>query len=341
MPWTGPDASAFRARFESGALPAGQRAVALLAYQEAQLEDEAQAQDAASSAEGDTVGVTTPREDSERGGGDGQRDLGETGRLADPRSDRRPSPEVEQETGAPEHGTAGPRPYENGLGEPVPGTSAQAPDVPEWTPPDEGSGEYDVRDPGLSDYANYELAEAIAAGGELTGKGPAAENMRHFLGNTGEDKPIDVDDMLGQAPDLRANVEATEQQLGMQAIENAKKSGVTGPVTFPVNTPWTDHYIGAGESEKYYYATGGMKYNVNGTVTAYPPDTPGGEWRYEMKTSVNTRDRYNWDAGKTAQVGPITVSDEQMQGLHQSGLAQDSTSSAGRRSGRGADREKG
>lgn len=58
-------------------------------------------------------------------------------------------------------------------------------------------------------------------------------------------------------------------------------------------------------------------------MTAYPPETTGGEWRYEMNTEVNTRDRYNWDAGKATTVGPIAVQDERMQGLHQSGLAQE------------------
>ena len=74
------------------------------------------------------------------------------------------------------------------------------PPPPAWTPPDKGSGPYDVRDPGISDYLNYELAEAMATGGDLTGKGP-------------------------------------------------------------VNTAWNGHYIGPSESEKYYYATGGMQYN--------------------------------------------------------------------------------
>lgn len=147
--------------------------------------------------------------------------------------------------------------------------------------------------------------------------------MRHFLANTGEDKPIDVDDMIGSAPGLAADIDATHQQLGQQAIDQARQSGATGPVTFPVNTDWKGYYIGKGESEKYYYATAGMQYNVNGTVTAYPPSTPGGEWTYEMNTQVHTRDRYNWDNGKAVKIGPLTVRDEQMQGLHQSGLAQE------------------
>src|SRR5699024_472091 len=203
------------------------------------------------------------------------------------------------------------------------GTTADVPDPPAWTSPDEGSGEYDQRDPTLEDYANYELAELIAGGGDLTGKGPAADNMRHFLGNTGEDMPIDVDDMMDSSSGLAAEIDATRQQLGQQAIAEAESSGATGPVTFPVNTDWNGYYITQSESEKYFYATGGMEYNINGTVTAYPPSTPGGEWTYEMSTEVNSRDRYNWDTGKGVTIGPVTVQDEQMQGLHQSGLAQE------------------
>lgn len=61
-----------------------------------------------------------------------------------------------------------------------------------------------------------------------------------------------------------------------------------GPMTLPVNTDWERYYVNADESEKYYYATGGMQYNVNGTVTAYPPSTPpeGYDWARDVTFSA-------------------------------------------------------
>ena len=308
--WVGPDADRFRTAVTSAISTLAEPTVEKLLADSQELLAHADEQDAAS---GEVAAD----------GGASDRDLREEARGTDPRGGRRPHDEQEQEPGSPENGTSGPDAYPGGLGPGTDGTTSQVPDPPAWTPPDKGSGDYDQRDPTLEDYANYELAELIATGGNLTGKGPAADNMRHFLENTGEDKPIDVDDMLASAPGLSAEIDAARQQLGQQAIADAESSGATGPVTFPVNTGWSGYYISDSESEKYFYATGGMQYNVNGTVTAYPPSTPGGEWTYEMNTEVNTRDRYNWDTGKSVTIGPVTVHDEQMQGLHQSGLAQE------------------
>lgn len=308
--WTGPDAVCFRAAVTTAVSTLGEPTAEMLLAGSQQLLDHVDEQDEASRAAGP-------------GDSGADRDLREEGRGGDPRRGRRPHDAQDQEPGSPEFGTPGPDAYPGGLGPGSDGTTADVPDPPAWTPPDGGSGEYDQREPTLEDYANYELAELIAAGGDLTGKGPAADNMRHFLGNTGDDMPIDVDDMMANSPGLSAEIDATRQQLGQQAIAEAESSGATGPVTFPVNTDWSGYYITQSESEKYFYATGGMEYNINGTVTAHPPSTPGGEWTYEMSTEVNSRDRYNWDTGKGVTIGPVTVQDEQMQGLHQSGLAQE------------------
>lgn len=326
--WDGPDAESFRRHVVDVLAPQWERTRAELESMSRDLVEHAEHQDATSEPSGERS-VAGDREGVGRGAEVGAEiDVGDDGerrgpRDGDPRRGRRPHDPADQDPGDPEFGTGGPDPYPGGLGPGRAGTTAPVPDPPSWTPPDRESGEYDVRDPGFSDYANYELAEAIAAGGDVTGKGPAADNMRHFLGNSGEDKPIDVVDMLEEAPGFAADVDSTRQQLGAQAIEQAQGSGATGPVTFPVNTGWEGYYVSAAESEQYYYATAGMEYNVNGTVTAYPPAEPGGEWRYEMSTEVNSRDRYNWDTGKRTTVGPITVDDEQMQGLHESGLAQE------------------
>mgnify|MGYP003500725233 FL=1 len=44
-----------------------------------------------------------------------------------------------------------------------------------------------------------------------------------------------------------------------------------------------------------------------------------------MTTAVNIRDRYNWDGTKSTEIGPFTVTDEQLAELHRKGLAQEYT----------------
>jgi hypothetical protein len=100
-----------------------------------------------------------------------------------------------------------------------------------------------------------------------------------------------------------------------------------GPITFPVSTSWDGFGYEKGASvvdvKNWYYATGGFAYNLTGQVTVYPPETPGGEWRYVQDVTVNVRDRYNWDGSKSTQIGPFTVTDAQLQELHRAGLAQE------------------
>lgn len=37
------------------------------------------------------------------------------------------------------------------------------------------------------------------------------------------------------------------------------------------------------------------------------------------------RDQYNWDGTKSTQIGPLTVTDEQLARLHRAGIAQEYT----------------
>ena len=90
-------------------------------------------------------------------------------------------------------------------------------------------------------------------------------------------------------------------------------------MTYPLSTPWGDHTADG----DWYYASGSFNYNQTGTVTAYPPDAEHSEWRYEVDTQVNFRDRYNWDGGKSTQIGPFTVTDESLAAMHRAGIARE------------------
>lgn len=45
--------------------------------------------------------------------------------------------------------------------------------------------------------------------------------------------------------------------------------------------------------------------------------------RYEVDTQVSFRDRYNWDDGKSTQIGPFTVTDESLAAMHCAGIARE------------------
>ena len=268
----------------------------------------------ATAAAGDEGAGTGDRRDAARDTRDNRRD--------DARGDR---PEPGDPPGSGEGAVDGDEAYPGGLGPPSPGTTAgESPDPPPWIPPDQGAGEHASEDASLGDRAT--LAAAEAAANALSGTWPdAARNLLHFLGNSGDTLDQDVDSMLESSSALSDAVDIQQQRLAAAAVEQARASGATGPVTFPVNTQWAGVYITSDDSANWFYALGGISYNQTGSVTVTPPSSPGGAWTYEMSTEVNIRDRYNWDGGKSTQIGPVTITDEQLAELHRAGLAREFT----------------
>lgn len=263
----------------------------------------------------DTQGSDQTRRDAEGDTRESKRD--------DARGDR-PDPGETPPPGTPSvGGTAGGEPYADGLGPSSTGTTAsETPRPPAWEPPDEGGGQHASESAGVGDRMTKIAAEAAA--NALAGKWPdASRNLSHFLGNSGDMLDQDVDSMLSSSQKLSSAVGIAESDLAALAIERARSSGATGPVTFPVNTAWDGVFLD--DDQNWFYALNGISWNLTGKVTAYPPASPGDPWTYTMSTQVNIRDRYNWDGSKSTQIGPFTVTDEQLAELHRKGLAKEYT----------------
>lgn len=216
----------------------------------------------------------------------------------------------------------GPASDGDSLGEPVPGTSVAEPQPPPWQPPDAGAGAYDSQRAWPWDHAKKVLVEAAA--NALSGKWPdASRNLSHYLANTGEPLEQDVNRILHDVPLFQAKVDEVRTSLGEDAVAQARASGATGPVTFPISTDWLGYDISPSQSQNWFYALGKVNYNLTGQVTVYPPSSPGGPWRYTVSTAVNLKDQYNWDGGKSTNIGPINVTDEELARLHRQGLARE------------------
>lgn len=240
-------------------------------------------------------------------------------RRDDARGDR-PS---EEPGGPTEGGTDGGQADPSGLGDPVPGTTKPTmPEPPAWEPPDAGGGEHASESAGLRDRFTETLAEGAA--NALAGKWPdASRNLLHFLANNGEPLEQDVNSMLDSSEKFSAATDDQRDRVVAAAVEKAEASGATGPVTFRVNTPWNGVFLD--DNDNWYYALNGISYNQTGSVTVTPPKTSGGKWTYDWSTKVNIRDRYNWDGTKSTQIGPFTVTDEELAELHRKGLAEEYT----------------
>lgn len=189
---------------------------------------------------------------------------------------------------------------------------------------DPGAGEHGS-DPWYSrgdDLVMRELAYTAADGAEGIGWTHAAAHLRHYLDDSGEDFRVNPDEMMRDVDGFRAQVDKTTAAEMRRLAEEAAANGSYGkPIQF--STDWRGYYIGPDASKDWYYAMGGVQYSVTGVATVHPPDQPGGQPRVEMEYQTHVFDRYNWDGGKQTQIGPFTITDNQMAEMHRAGVAQE------------------
>lgn len=212
------------------------------------------------------------------------------------------------------------------LGDGVPGEHADTPGVRPWhyqgDSDNEGSGPHAQPSPTPGDYANHEAA-TLAADGFSPWWPDAAENLHHYLGNTGDPQSMNVDKMLTDLPQLSDNSETAVKDMAGKAMRDAQETGATGPVTYPFTTEWSQEYTDQSTQPNWFYATGNYKAATDGTITVYPPSDENPEWTYTYDYRVHTADRYNWDGTKSTKIVGVPITDKQLQELHQAGLAQE------------------
>ena len=184
------------------------------------------------------------------------------------------------------------------------------------------SGPHAQRSPTLEDYANHEAA-TLAADGFSPWWPDAAENLHHYLGNTGDPQSMDVDKMLEDLSDLSDDTNADVTRMAEKAVEKSQETGATGPVTYPFTTEWSQEYTDQSTQPNWFYATGNYKAATDGTITVYPPTDENPEWTYKYDYRVHTADRYHWDGTKSTKIVGVPITDKQLQELHQAGLAQE------------------
>jgi uncharacterized protein YukE len=203
-------------------------------------------------------------------------------------------------------------------------TKSGIPGPPPNPKTDAGAGEHGS-DPWYTradDLIYEELAYNAATIADAAGWTHAAKHLNHYLNNSGDTITVNPDEMMRDAGQFRAEVDKTVTNEMRRIAAEAEANGTYGkPVQF--GTDWKGHYISKGENADWFYAMGGVRYAVTGEATVHPPEHPGGEPRVEMQYKTHVFDRYNWDGGKSTDIGPITITDDKMAELHRAGVAQE------------------
>lgn len=194
---------------------------------------------------------------------------------------------------------------------------------------EDGSGEWgrDSDSRGFSDRANHYLWSRVALAAETLGMPNAARHMRHYLGNTGTELTVTVDNMLRDMDHFNqrwdelveeAKMDAQDRVLAMSAEQ--LQSGTSFTLE---GQRGSSIYCDKSVSADWFYAIGGFTHWYTAEVRVSPPAQEGGPVQIEMTIRLHIRDRYNWDGGKSVTIGGITVTDEQLGQLHRVGLAQE------------------
>jgi hypothetical protein len=198
------------------------------------------------------------------------------------------------------------------------------PGPPPDPPTDPGAGDHGS-DPWyttVDDRIMKALANDAATFADAIGWTHAAAHLRHYLDNSGADLTVSPDQIGRDVPSFQGKVDQTMAAEMRRITAEAQASGTYGqPVQF--SSGWRGHYIGPEQSKDWYYAMGGVQYSVTGVATVHPPDHPGGQSRVEMDYKTHVFDRYNWDGGKQTQIGPFTITDDEMAEMHRAGVAQE------------------
>ncbi|GHF54062.1 hypothetical protein GCM10018790_34920 [Kitasatospora xanthocidica] len=153
----------------------------------------------------------------------------------------------------------------------------------------------------------------------------ASANMAHFLSGTGEPLDLNVEDMLRDIPDFQGSVSTTLDGNipGWEAEALAEYRRTGKPVALVQQTGWQPMSATPDSSKDWFYAVGSFHYNTGAKIEVRPT-SPGAPPEVTVTYKTHVRDRYNWDHRKGTDVPGIGyVSDDDLQRLHRTGLAQE------------------
>ena len=193
---------------------------------------------------------------------------------------------------------------------PIPAAPADPP-----APPGDGIGPYNSQPASLSDRLAKKkfYAIAVAAGG--LGLSNARNNLWHYLGNSGNDKYISAAAIMKGLPQFQEKVRKLVQAEA--AIAYKQIPTTKGEKSF--SSKWYGFYATKSQSSDWYYSLGGFSYSVTGVVEKSGSELAGTTLRYQ----VHIFDRYNWDSGKSVDIGPFHFEDKELGNLHLKGLARE------------------
>ena len=202
---------------------------------------------------------------------------------------------------------------------------SEIPGPPPYPRPDEGAGKFDS-DPWWSrgdDAFKESLVGTMAETAEVVGYTDAARHLRHYLAATGEDLEVDVDRIMREVQSFRGAVARATANLVASVAKRAAKNDDYGESLQFRDDSWRSHYLSQDEDANWFFALGGIRFAITGVVTVQRPGKQASRPEVALRYRAHLWDYYNWDSGKSTTIGPVTIEDEWMAGLHTAGFARE------------------
>jgi RHS repeat-associated protein len=143
----------------------------------------------------------------------------------------------------------------------------------------------------------------------------AAAHMRHYLQSSGAPYTVRLRDMLDQVPSAQRlyDYELAQAKRFVQSLQEGEYDITSGKAS--------PGYNSKSENQNWYFAVGG--YRAWGKGFALVECDASNRRHYTLVFHYKIADRYNWDQGKSVNIGGITVTDAFMGDFHRMGLAQE------------------
>ncbi|MGH6615301.1 hypothetical protein [Sphingomonas sp.] len=183
------------------------------------------------------------------------------------------------------------------------------------TPADQGAGPWKSKPVEAETLAKYvALRQAVGVPTMVYPGINATLHLQHYLNNSGTTYTIDLEDMIRCVPSAKRAMVAEFRQA-----QNFLQGMPPGRYLFTSSNA-EGGYNEKEENAEWFYAIGGYYYWGKGEATI--TSTQRGK-RYEVDFTYCFRDRYNWDGGKSVDIGPLHITDEFMAQFHRQGLARE------------------
>jgi hypothetical protein len=197
----------------------------------------------------------------------------------------------------------------------------EPPPDPSPTPGDgSASGTFCTATPGPLDYVTQYGCQILVNGGNLLNLKNAASHLQYYLAGSGVDFNVEFEALINDLPNFAVAASTLVQSSATKAYNKAVKAGPGSSITFQEPSGgWKTYTEDKGNlNADWFFAEGAFSYSVSGVVTLKGPSTSNATLAYV----VDIFDRYNWDAGKTFTIGPITIPTIDIGHLNQVCLAQ-------------------